>query len=133
LVKAIFFQEAVQGHARDAHRPSAFDEVKKVVTSGLGMLKEKLSDRTGKARQQFAMRTPSETMVSGLNDFFGGKALLGGGRRAAHAKQTADLSDFQSRVAVEQEVAEQTRRVIVGATTLAKSASRVQKSALIGS
>jgi hypothetical protein len=122
----------MQGHARDGHVPGAADEVEQIPAGGLGLFEEKLGDGTGIAGQKFAVRRADEAMVGGLDDLLGGKALLGGGCRAAEAEQASDLGHLESGLGMEKEVAEQAPGKIVAAALFEEAPGRLQDSALGG-
>ena len=96
------------------------------------MLVQELSDRTGKAWQELAALAAGQPMVSGLHDLLGGQALLGGRGRTADTEQPPDLGHLQSGVAVQQDVAEQPRGVVIATTALAELECHVQNLQLRG-
>ena len=119
-VQAVLLEKLVQGLPGNAHIPGALDEVEQVVATGPGVFQEEPGDGAGEARQELAVRPSRQAAMGRLDDLLGGEALLGGGGGAAEAEQASDLSDLQAGAAVEQQVAEQARGVVVDAATLAK-------------
>src|SRR5205085_11686697 len=67
-----------------------------------------------------------------LSRFLGRAALLMRGRGAADAEHGGDLRDLESRVAVQQEMAEQRAGIIIVATALPEGARVPQQAALLG-
>src|SRR5258708_38775730 len=92
------------------------------------MAKEVGSNGTGVARQEFAVRTAIHTVVSLPDSLLGGEVLLARGGGTSDAEQAGDVRDFEASVTVEQEMAEQTRRVVVGALLLAKAKDSPEQS-----
>src|SRR5438477_2017549 len=70
-------------------------------------------------------------MMSLLNGFLGSKPLLPRGSRAADGKQASNMSHWELRTAVQQEVAEHPRRIIILADLLAETKSRLQNHGLL--
>ena len=71
-------------------------------------------------------------MLSSLNRFLGRDALLTRGRGPADTEQAGDLRDLESRVGVEQEMAEQPVRIVVLAAMLPEGKRTLQQTALLG-
>src|SRR6185312_2473193 len=91
------------------------------------MAQKKSGDGTGVAWQEFAVGAAVHAVVCLPNGGFGRHSLLLGGRGASDTDQARDLCDFEATITVEQEVAEQPRRVIVVALLLAKVVDRLQQ------
>jgi hypothetical protein len=108
------------------------DEVEDVVACGVGMGQDELGDGARLAGQEFAMRSSGQAVVSRLNGLLGGQPLLLGGRGSAEADQAGDLSNFEPRVAMQQEMAEQALRIVIAAAALAEGKGRLQQAALLG-
>ena len=80
----------VQGHGGDAHVPGSLDEIEYVVACGLRVAQQELGDGAGKARQQFAVGSPGQAVMGGLDSFFGGSSLVLGSRGSAEADEACD-------------------------------------------
>jgi hypothetical protein len=112
--------------------PGALDEGQHVIARGVGVGEQELGDGAGIAWQQFAVRPTSQTVVRGLDRFLGRDALLVRSRGPADTDQPGKLSDFESGVAVQQEMAEQAVGVIIVAATLPEGKGRLEQAALLG-
>ena len=93
---------------------------------------QELSDRTGQAWQELVALVAGQALVSGLHDLLRGQALLGGRGRTADTEQPPDLGHLESGVAVQQDVAEQPRGVVIATTALAELEGHVQNVQLRG-
>ena len=96
------------------------------------MGQDKLGDGASVARQQLAVGPTGHAMLSSLNRFLGRDALLTRGRGPADPDQAGDLSDLESRVAMQQEMAEQSSRIVILAAMLPEGKRRLQQAALLG-
>ena len=108
------------------------NEIEDVVAGGVGMGQDELGDGSRVARQQLAIRSPRHAMLRCLNRFLGRDALLMRGRGPAETDQAGDLGHFESRIAVQQEMAEQAVRIVILAATLPKRKRGPQQAALFG-
>lgn len=108
------------------------DELDPFGLAGLGMADEESSDGTGVAWQEFAVGAAVHAVVSLPNGGFGRHPLLFGGRGASDTDQTRDLCDFEAAFTVEEEMTEQSRRVIVVALLLAEAEDRLQQDFQLG-
>ncbi len=70
-------------------------------------------------------------MMRRLNRLLGRNALLMRSRGPADADQAGDLSDLESGAAVQQEMAEQARRVVIHANPLAEAKRSLQDCGLL--
>src|SRR5262249_45716587 len=130
--QAVLFQELVEGDAGDTNTEGAVDKVEQIGTAGLGVAKQELGDGPGIAGQEFAVRTTVQAMVGLLEGLLGGEPLLAGGRRPADVQQASELGDLEAALAVQQEMAEQARGVVVGALLLAEAEGGLQQRSLLG-
>ena len=69
-------------------------------------------------------------MVGGLNGLLGRESLLPRRRRAADRQQAGNIGHRKTGLAVQEEVAEQPRRIIIGADLLAEVKGRLQEGGL---
>ena len=97
-----------------------------------GWLRRKLGDGAGVAGQEFAVGPAVQAVVGLLDGFLGGEALLARGGGAADAEQAGDLGDLEASAAVEQEMAEQARGVVVVALALAEAEGGLEQGVLLG-
>jgi hypothetical protein len=111
----------VECHGRDTYAKSAFDEVEGIVPAGVGMGQDELSNGSGVARQQFAVRSTGHTMVRCLNDFLGAESLLPRSRRPADRQQPSNLGHPETQTAMQEKMAEHPRREIILAGPLAEA------------
>jgi hypothetical protein len=103
-----------------------------MVATGLGVLEQEVGDGAGIAGQKLAMGTSGESLMGSLDNRFGGESLLGGGGCPADAEQASDGGDFQSAVAVEQEMAEESDGVVVASAVLEEGEGGLEELALVG-
>ena len=82
------------------------------------MSQDELGNGAGVAWQELAVGASVQALVGLLDGLFGGEALLPGSGGAAQAQETGDGSDLEAAAAVEQEVAEQARGVVIAALAL---------------
>jgi len=128
-VEAVSVEEGVQGLEGDACAEGAFEEVEGVVVGGVGMVPEELGNGPGEAGQELAIGSAGEASVGRLDDLLGGKSLVAGGGRASEAGESCDLGDFESAVAVEQEMAEEAAGEVIGALLLLEAKGSVEQGA----
>ena len=110
----------------------AFDEVEDVVACGVGMGEDELGDGASIARQHLAVRPAGHAVVRRLHRLLGREPLLPRGGGSADAEQAGDLGDLESRVAMQQEVAEQAVGIVIFAAVLPKSEGGLQQATLLG-
>jgi hypothetical protein len=132
LVQAVLFEELVQGDARDAHREGSIDKVDQIGACGVGVAQEEASNGSGVTGQEFAVGSAIHTVVGLLDGLLGGEFLLFGGGGPAEAEQARQGGDLQAAAAVEQEMAQQARGVVILALVLAKAESSAEEAKLIG-
>jgi hypothetical protein len=99
---------------------------------GVGVEAEEVGDGAGEAWQELAVEPAVEAVVGLLDDLLGAELLLAGGGGPADAEQAGDRGDLQARLAVQQEVAEDTAGVIVGPLALAEAEGGPEQGALLG-
>src|SRR5579872_6514426 len=97
------------------------------------MMKEELGNGSGVAWQEFAVGSSIQTVMGLANGFLGRKSLLTRGSGPAEAEQTRDGGDFESTIAVQEEMAEHASGVIVAALRLAKAEGGLQQGQLLRS
>src|ERR1700732_1109705 len=78
------------------------------------------------------MRPAGQAVVGGLDRLLGRDPVLVRGRGPADADQASDLSDFESGIAVEEEMAEQPAGVVIVAAALPEGKGRLEQAALLG-
>jgi hypothetical protein len=93
---------------------------------------EELSDRAGKARQEFAVGAARKALVGGLDDLLRREALLGRGGRATEAKQSRQLRYFEPGLGVEEDMTEQAPRKVVVAALFEETKASLQDRPLGG-
>jgi hypothetical protein len=133
LVETVLLEEVIQGDAGNADLPGAVDESDDVSAAGLRVGEEELGDGSGKAGQEFAVGTTVHAVMGGLNGLLGREPLLAGSGGAIEADETCQLGDLEATVAVQQEMAEDARRVVIVAALLAEVEDTVENTALLGS
>ena len=126
-VEAVGVEEGVQGLQGDGDAEGACEEVEGVGVASVGMVAEELGDGAGVAWQEFAIGPPGETAVDRLDDLLGGKSLVAGGGSPSETGESCDLGDFESTVAVEQEVAEEAAAVVIGVLLLSEAEDGVEE------
>src|SRR5207244_1255630 len=83
------------------------------------------------AWQAFAVRPPVHAVVRLLDGLFGREGLLAGSGGSADTKESGQLGDLPSGAAMEQEVSEQTRGIVVGALGVAEAEGGLEDGALL--
>src|SRR5262249_12905524 len=132
-IEAELLEEPGQGDAGDTHAKGGVDEVDQVSAASVGVGEKKLSDGPGITRQQLAVRPSVHAMMGLADGLLGGESLLTRSRGTAKSQEAGDGSDRKTTVTVQEEVTEQSRRVIVGALGLAEAEDRLQERVLLGS
>jgi hypothetical protein len=97
------------------------------------MAQEEGGDGASVTRQEFAVGSTVHAVVSLLDSLFGGEFLLVGGIGSADTQQAGDLGNLESSVAVEEEMTEQARGVVVSALLLAEAEDSSEQSLQLGS
>src|ERR1022692_570090 len=96
------------------------------------MGEDELRDGAGIAWQHFAVGPAGHAVVRRLNRLLGRNPLLVRSRGTTDTDQAGDLSNLESRVAVEQEMAEQMVGIIIVAAVFPESKRVLQQAALLG-
>src|SRR5262245_41180618 len=94
------------------------------------MGKEELSDGPGVTWQELAVGATVQAVMGLLDGLLGGELLLSGGGRAAESEEACQLGDLESTATVEQEVAEQSRGVVIIPLGLAEAEDSLKQGEL---
>src|SRR5205807_10429797 len=82
--------------------------------------------------QELAVGSSVHPVVGLLDGLLGGEGLLARGGGSADAEQSGDGGDLQATATVEQEMAEDTAGVIIGALALAEAEGGLEQGLLLG-
>jgi len=116
-----------------ADREGLLDEVEQLATGGVRMAEKEGGDGAGEPGQELACGSAVHAVMGLLDGLLGGELLLPGGVGSADAEQSGDLRHLEAGVAMEQEMTEQARRVVVTALPAAKAEDRSKQSGQLGS
>jgi hypothetical protein len=95
------------------------------------MRDQELSNRSGVAWQQLAVRPARHAMMGRLDHFLGRDMLLPGRRRTADAEEPGNLRHLQPRLAVQEKMAQHAPRVVILAAALNKAKTGSEQGDLI--